>query len=80
MVTDFSNKCEVLGKLSVDRNYLGRIPDYLIEWVFVNEFILTLAWCIKMGYAEINDKTIELIDNAYLEYLEIGVDQDANGI
>ena len=80
MPTDFANKCEVLGQLSVDRNYIGRIPDSLTEWVFINEFILTLAWCIKMGYGEANDKTIELIDNAYLEYIEMGVAQDANGI
>jgi len=68
MVTDFSDKCKTLGQLSVDRHYIGRIPDELSEWVFTNEFILTLAWCISMGYAESNDKTIELIDTAYEEY------------
>ena len=68
MATDFSTKCKALGQLSVDRHYVNRIPNNLIEWVVLNEFILTLAWCISMGYAEPNDKTIELIDTAYEEY------------
>ena len=71
MATDFTNKCKILGQLSVDRNYVGRIPNSLMEFVAINEFILTLAWCISMGYAEANDKTIELIDEAFDEYSEI---------
>ena len=69
MEINFSSKCEILGKLSVDKNYIGRIPDKIQDWVLINDFILTLAWCISMGYAEANDKSISLIDEAYNEYL-----------
>lgn len=71
MATDFSNMCRALGQLSVDRHYIGRIPDSLTEWVTINEFILTLAWCISMGYADPNDTTKQLIQDSYSDYVEI---------
>jgi len=69
--THFSEKCEALAKLSVDRNYLDRIPDYLEDFVRVDEFVLTLAWCLTMGFAEPNSKSVELIEASYRDYEEI---------
>lgn len=71
MATDFANKCRALGQLSVDRHYVGRIPDSLTEWVSINEFILTLAWCISMGYADPNDRTHQLINDTYADYEDV---------
>ena len=71
MATDFLDKCKILGQLSVDRNYLNRIPENLMEFVAINEFILTLAWCITMDFAIANDKTIELVNDVFDEYSEI---------
>ena len=68
---DFSEKCEVLGQLIIDSDYIGRIPPELVDFVNEDNFILNLAWCIKMKYAEPNNKTIELIDNSYRTYLEL---------
>lgn len=73
MATTFSDKCKILGQVSVNRHYVNGIPDFLEDFVNVNEFILTLAWCISKGYAEANDKTISLIDEAYQEYSDISM-------
>lgn len=76
MAKDFSTKCEVLAQLSIDQQYLNRIPSELEELVRVEEVVLTLAWLLVMKYAEPNLKSIELIEEVYSQYEEIY----ANGI
>ena len=68
--TDFSNKCEVLGKLYTDSFYVGRLSPELHEFVSTEAFVLPLAWSLSKGFCEPNDKSHEFINQAYESYLE----------
>ena len=69
--TDFSKKCELLGKVYTDSFYVGRLSPELHEFVSTEAFVLPLAWSLSKGFCEPNDKSYEFINQAYDSYLEI---------
>lgn len=65
MANDFSKKCDVLADFYIDGQYLGRIPNDIIEYMEQEAPYFELAWCISQGHAKATPSGIEAIEETF---------------
>lgn len=70
MATTFSNKCNILAEIFIAKNYIDIVPPILDEFIDTEDYSLALAYIIKNAYADVNDKTIEIINETFDILLE----------